>query len=274
MAFGLKYVTGGEADKARSLKKSLQEQSQDEGEAQNAPPASIASRFQRGVSAPTAAAARAPSVATAPTGKPVQSSAPSSPARPSPINKFLKARKRVDDEGDVTPEMYSELPSTRVDDEDHQTEVTVADTEQYGPTKQQLLGLRARRLVQEVGEFKKWPLDEIVALERRALREPQVVIDELLPAYRSEIQPHRQQGAHSLEDGLKKHPNDTVFLLIKGDKHKLRVLPSGTADEVLKGAVLESLQANSTPFDKPCLVLPKAKPEEPAPAPSAPKPPR
>lgn len=274
MAFGLKYIQDAEADKSRALKKELQEQSDDgiAGETQSRSPApspQAGQRFNRRPSTQTVKTEAAPasqsrptverpaSERPAPNNQTVTPSKPQSDKQaPAATNSFMKAKAIFENDGDVTPEMYNELPSSEFD-EDEKEDVAVAEEEQYGPTKQQKLSLRARRLAQEVGEFKKWSLDQILVLERRAQREPEIVIDELLPIYRNEVQPTRQMGFRSLDEAVKKHADDTVFLLVKGDKDKVRVIPKGTGQDVLNGAVLESLQANSTPFDKPKYVLPK-----------------
>lgn len=286
MAFGLKYIQDAEADKSRALKKELQEQSDDgiEGDTQSRSPdvsPQAGQRFNRRPSTQTVKT----EVSTAPQSRPtVERPAPNNPTVatnklqadkqvPPTTNSFMKAKAIFENDGDVTPEMYNELPSSEFD-EDEKEEVAVAEEEHYGPTKQQKLSLRARRLAQEVGEFKKWSLDQILVLERRAQREPEMVIDELLPIYRNEVQPTRQMGFRSLDEAVKKHADDTVFLLVKGDKDKVRVIPKGTGQDVLNGAVLESLQANSTPFDKPKYVLPKLfeKEEDPSPTVKSPAP--
>lgn len=280
MAFGLKHIQGAETDKARALKKELQEQS-DEG---------IAGETQLRSPSPQQSGARfarrhSPSVVAPSSEQPKEvtkvvqvertsvSIAANTAAKDS-TNSFMKAKALFENDGDVTPEMYSELPSSEFDDEDKE-DVAVAEEEHYGPTQQQKLSLRARRLAQDVGEFKKWSLDQILALERRAQREPEAVIDELLPVYRNEVQPNRQVGFRSLDEAAKKHTDETVFLLVKGDKDKVRIVPKGTGQDVLNGAVLESLQANSTPFDKPKYVLPKLfekVDEQSSPAPKLPTP--
>lgn len=267
MAFGLKHIQGAEDDKARALKKELQEQSDDSGASESSPvslPVQSGNRFARRGASPSVAQAsgnepsqpapaRAPAVT--PAAKPVVAKPAQTIAAPA-ANSFMKAKANFENEGDVTPEMYSELPLSEFDD-DEKEDLVVAEEEVYGPTAHQKLALRARRLAQEVGEFKKWSLDAISVLERRAQREPQVVIDELLPVYRNEVQPTRQVGFRSLDEAVKKHTDETVFLLVKGDKDRVRVVPKGTGQDVLNGAVLESLQANSTPFDSPKYVLPK-----------------
>ena len=269
MAFGLKHINGAEDDKARTLKKELQEQSDDSASMDAQSPAQPqANRFARRGSVPqnqatqpqTASAPAKPAVST-----PVKQAAPTAPV----ANSFMNAKAIFENEGDVTPEMYSELPRSEFDDDDDQEELSVAEEEVYGPTPHQKLSLRARRLAQEVGEFKKWSLDNILALERRAQRDPEEVIAELLPIYRNEVQPTRQVGFRSLDEAIKKHSDDVVFLLVKGDKDRVRIVPKGTGQDVLNGAVLESLQSNSTPFDKPKYLLPKMfeKGEEQPPAP-------
>ena len=272
MAFGLKHIQGAEADKARALKKDLQEQSDDSvsSDIPTSSPAPTGNRFARRGATPSVQTQPAASdpvkaqsvkVQTAPVAKPALVAETASPS----ANSFMKAKAIFENEGDVTPEMYSELPPSEFD-EDEKEEIVVAEEEVYGPTPHQKLALRARRLAQEVGEFKKWSLDAITVLERRAQREPQVVIDELVPIYRSEVQPTRQMGFRSLDEAVKKHADETVFLLVKGDKDRVRVVPKGTGQDILNGAVLESLQANSTPFDSPKYVVPKIfeKPAEPS----------
>lgn len=268
MAFGLKHIQGAEADKARALKKDLQEQSDDSvsSDAPTSSPVQTGNRFARRAApsvqpqpaSPDPVKAQPVKAQQAPVAKPTPVAEPAS-------NSFMKAKAIFENEGDVTPEMYSELPPSEFDD-DEKEDIVVAEEEVYGPTPHQKLALRARRLAQEVGEFKKWSLDAITVLERRAQREPQVVIDELIPVYRSEVQPTRQMGFRSLDEAVKKHADETVFLLVKGDKDRVRVVPKGTGQDILNGAVLESLQANSTPFDSPKYVVPKIfeKPAEPA----------
>lgn len=286
MAFGLKYIQGAEDDKTRALKKELQEQS-DEGIAGDtqsrspAPSPQAGQRFNRRPAPQTVKTEVSDANQSRPVTNSVSNTQAASPSNiqqadkqtPAATNSFIKAKAIFENDGDVTPEMYNELPSSEFD-EDEKEEVAVAEEEHYGPTKQQKLSLRARRLAQEVGEFKKWSLDQILVLERRAQREPEIVIDELLPIYRNEVQPTRQMGFRSLDDAVKKHADDTVFLLVKGDKDKVRVIPRGTGQDVLNGAVLESLQANSTPFDKPKYVLPKLfeKEEQSSPAQKSPSP--
>lgn len=274
MAFGLKHIQGAEDDKARALKKDLQDQSDDlsmDVPLHSSAPVQTAPRFARHSAPASVSSSVQPSAE-----QKVVSEAERKVARvvannvtKEATNSFMKAKAIFEGDGDVTPEMYNELPSSEFD-EDEQEEIVSVEEESYGPTKQQKLSLRARRLAQEVGEFKKWSLDAIVALERRAQREPEIVIDELLPIYRNEVQPSRQMGFRTLDDAIKKHSDETVFLLVKGDKDRVRIVSKGTGQDVLNGAVLESLQFNSTPFDKPKYVLPKLfeQAEEQPPAPT------
>lgn len=275
MAFGLKHIQGAEDDKARALKKDLQDQSDDspaDVPSHSSAPVQTTPRFARRSAAPVASSAQ-PSKEPTSVSQTDRTIAAKNATKEA-TNSFMKAKAIFEGDGDVTPEMYNELPSSEFD-EDEQEEIVAVEEENYGPTKQQKLSLRARRLAQEVGEFKKWSLDTIVALERRAQREPEAVIDELLPVYRNEVQPSRQVGFRTLDEAVKKHSDETVFLLVKGDKDRVRIVAKGTGQDVLNGAVLESLQSNSTPFDKPKYVLPKLfeKPEEqPAPPPKPPTP--
>jgi len=277
MAFGLKHIQGAEDDKARALKKDLQDQSDDSPDtpSHSSAPTQTAPRFARRPAAPVSSSvqtSKEPETGSQ-TERAVARVAANTTIKET-TNSFMKAKAIFEGDGDVTPEMYNELPSSEFD-EDEQEEIVAVEEENYGPTQQQKLSLRARRLAQEVGEFKKWSLDTIVALERRAQREPEVVIDELLPVYRNEVQPSRQMGFRTLDDAIKKHSDETVFLLVKGDKDRVRIVAKGTGQDVLNGAVLESLQSNSTPFDKPKYVFPKLfekSEEQPAPAPKSPAP--
>jgi len=282
MAFGLHLVRDAEKEKARDMKKILQEQSDDtptEGTPSSAvlkaaPAPSAASRFAR---RPAPEAPRPTASATTGQQRPAQRpivEAAAAPITPKTQNGFMKAKANFESDGDVTPDMFREdwTPNEFDDEADaDKEEVSVFESENYGPTPQQLLGLRARRLAQEVGEFKKWSLDEILLLERRAVQDPRSVIDELLPVYKNEIQPKRDMGMASLSDALKKHETETVFLLVKGDKERVRVVAKGSGHDVLQGAVLRSCQFNTTPFEKPLYVLPKLFEKEAEPPSNPPK---
>lgn len=193
----------------------------------------------------------------------VVSAKPSSPVKQTPFSKKdLSALSRLKDDendGDVTPDMYIDVVRSAATDSDDDVEELVVpeENEAYAPSKQHVLALRARRMVQEVGEFQKWSLDQIASMERMALKDPQEVMEKLLPVYKKEIVPVRSAGVSSLEDARKKHPDDVVFLLVKGDKNKIKVTGKGSGQDLLDGAMLESLQSNSTPFDKPVFVVPK-----------------
>lgn len=187
---------------------------------------------------------------------------PSSPvSKKSFSKKSLSTLNRLKDDendGDVTPDMFVDVVRSATESDDDVEELVVPEeNEAYAPSKQQVLALRARRMVQEVGEFQKWSLDQMSSMERMALKDPQDVMEKLLPIYKKEIVPVRSAGVASLEEARKKHPDDIVFLLVKGDKNKIKVTEKGSGQDLLDGAVLESLQSNSTPFDKPLFVLPK-----------------
>ena len=267
MAFGLKYLQGAENDKRQSLKKALDDQSADDtatapssaAPAASAQPTSTPSsgraRFQRSAPASTPA----PAVAS-------RASAPQQSASPAPVAKSTsfvpKGQSRRQDEGEELYAEQQERYAAQQSEEDRETTPDVAvEKKKSGPSRFEVMGMRARRLVQMVGEFKKWPADQLLTEERRAMREPEAVTNAYLPIYKNEIEPHRQKGYRNLEEAVKKNPNDVVFLLVKGDAQRVRQMSpvEAGAQSVLHGAVLESVGASATLFDAPSSLFPAMK---------------
>ena len=150
-------------------------------------------------------------------------------------------------------------------------------SQQAAPTarRDQDAGLRARRLVQEVGEFKGWTLEAIHAAERQALDDPEEIMRTYLPVY-AEIKAARQKNVRTLEEAVQAHPGDVVFLAIKSGRQAIRRLTPEAAgsQRVLHGAVVESVPSTMTPFSAPASWA-ENKPTQPeATDPAAPRGPR
>lgn len=201
------------------------------------PPTSTPQRFAR--SATSAQPSVAPSFAPTSSVKEASvSSAPSVETQDTPSKDQSK-----DQPKDQKPKSFRQFSYA-----DNEVETTSA-----APTAFQLKGLRARRLVQEVADFKKWDAVETERMEREALRHPEKVIAQLQPVYQQDIRPFRAKGVHTLEEGVQKHPEEVVFLLRKKDQQRLRVVSREQAggEVLLHKATLESLPAELCPFAKP-----------------------
>ena len=234
MGFGAKFVAGAEQDKLKALQKTVNEQSQDSDGPEKPVSASPASSSQQPASAPSAPARRPWQRGASPQAQP-QNETPTAPARAS-----------------------FQAPSGPVSESD----------------RQERLVAKAKRCVQDLGEYKGWSQAEIALKERQCQSEPQKVIDELIPLV-EEIAARRKTGERSLEDAMKKNPDHVVFMLLKGESQKLRSIPPSEAgaQALLHGSVVESVPARQTLFDEPSVLFATPSPaEEPAPvSASAPK---
>lgn len=109
--------------------------------------------------------------------------------------------------------------------------------------------LAARRMVQELGDVRHLPNDELLALEQRAMRDPLAVVNEYRVAHQNEVRLPHVEGVRSLKEAVEKYPGENVFLLQSGGRQAIRHLPrDGGVNDLLHGLVLDSVPATATPF--------------------------
>ena len=253
MGFGLDYAKNADKDKLRVNKKDLAEQETDDEvspSTQASPPVP-----KKEAIAPASSSVSPPQTSSRPSRfarTPVQTRQPVQQinAQPEQTNKKI-----VDNQVSSTPVV--EKISTKTKSKSPKLSYSGDEAERNtvsGPTPFQQKGMRARRLVQEVGEFKKWDAVALEQAERDAMRDPDAALAQYSSIYINEIKPFKINCMRSLEEALQKHPNEVVFMLTKKGGKKLCILPSEQAGPqgILKGATLESVPYSSTKFDRPC----------------------
>ena len=89
--------------------------------------------------------------------------------------------------------------------------------------------------------------------------------NEYFPIYRDEVKVARAKGCRTLEEALQTHRNEVVFLVIKADQQKLRVMSKADAQgqALLHGAVVESVSAHTTCFPPPSVFKEQSPPVAP-----------
>jgi len=274
MAFGLKYVAGTEKEKLEKNKEGLKEE---DGDAVSPRPPPL----NNPVAKPTA-----PNQDHALTEKTSSSSgvsrfrrnpAPSSSQQPASQQQSVK---QIPEKSGSVPS--SDTPSAKTSfadmwrsardetgdraesDQDDKASLVVATAKQ-----EDLKSLHARRMMQEIADFKKWTPSETEIAEREAMRNPDKVIKKWMAVYKNEVKTFRADGARTLEEALASHPDQIVFLLAKKDTQRLRVLPKEEAgvQSLLHGARVESIPLSLTPFKTlPSVLAPPADLKEVAPS--------
>ena len=288
MAFGVKYVQSAEKDKLEATQKHIASQEQTPEE-ENAPqvsrPSQVASssssgasRFRRQaqgssvVASTTSGSAPKPSrFARSPhretvSEKNVVDKKPSTQfSQPAPHTPPLSQRpsfqqpqvKPSSSVPSVNPveqsSSVSQKPTTKSKIKLSYSGDEAERVAKQGPTPFQQKGLRARRLVQEVGDFQKWDAVTLEQVEREALRDPDTILAQYSKIYLNEVKPFKVSSLRSLEEAIRKHPQDVVFLLMKKGGKKICILPSSEAgsQDILQGATLESVSSSLTKFVPP-----------------------
>lgn len=242
MAFGTKFIANAEREKQEAMKKVVAEQEASEGTSASAPEVTPQPQPPQ----PT------PSAPATPARRQWQRQPASSASAPTPQS---------------TAPVSSQPPA--------QSRGFQAPVQELSADERlQRLVARAKRYVQDLGEYQGWTPQQIALKERECQSNPQSVIDELTPIAEA-ISNRRKQGERSLDDAIKKNPNQVVFMLVKGDNQKLRSIDPIEAggQKLLHGSVVESLPASKTLFAPPRDVFVKNEPADQAPpAPSSPKP--
>ena len=220
MAFGLDYIKGVEEEKFKRIQKIEKEEQEEEVNASKAQS-----------SAPSRSPSQKPRHSFRRKG---QSSA--SPSYTSIAKDAVDSQKEVD-------EMFDEV-------EGDDSQPTIKKEARGNVFKREKLMLQAIRLAQDVAEFKKYSLDELHALEKRARNSPHEIISQLRGIYENEIRPQKRQSLISFKDQISSNPGKIVFLLKKGRLEKTSFIDPNENPEqrLLHGCLLESVYASSTPF--------------------------
>lgn len=243
MAFGLKYIRDVEKDKVNSLYKNEYKSMEEHHENLSEDTLSVVEKATVGDSPIKQSTHQVENVSLE-TEKPKRTNRKTDASE-------IKFKKSLYNDGDVTPEMYGDM-SDSVDSQDSIDEDDKKNINVLKPLitqKEFLLNLKRRHLIQEVGAFKKWSPDVIAQWEKTSLSDPEK-LNEIKKIYQEEIEPLHQNGLKNLQEALHKYKNNIVFLLIKNEKMKLKILEKDTPNDILHGCVLESLQYNATPFEQ------------------------
>lgn len=231
MAFGLKYIEGADQEKNKLWEKLAKE----EGDVDNLNE-STSSKPKSSPSSPSRFARRSAEPSSSPQTK-----------------KSIKDEKTSYDSLKKSYHDTNQEVNDRFDELIEDSEAVIEKEARSEKFKKEKIAMRARRLAQDVAEFKKYSLDELHALEKRAVASPRQMIEQLKGVYEKEILPAKKNSFTSFKEKINQNPDKIVFLLRKGRASKISFVDpnENPSQKLLNGCVLESVFASSTPFPSP-----------------------
>lgn len=118
------------------------------------------------------------------------------------------------------------------------------------------LPLQLEALIDKVAERRDLPDEAVENFKRQAVKDVPNQLRRFETLYQNEVKPALDKQVHSLEQALVEHPDQVVFLVLKGNKRSLKVMPVDQAgpSRLLHGAVVEVVRASATPFRRPAEV--------------------
>lgn len=107
------------------------------------------------------------------------------------------------------------------------------------------------RLIDEVAAYRGFSKDRVEGIKDEAAKRPEAATLAYQEVFTREVAPFKQNAVRSVQDAIKQHPDQTVYVVRRGQDIHYETRERGGAEDLLHGAVIESVSMRSTPFPTP-----------------------